>query len=121
MFDYTKSQATANRLLAKFGRDITHRRVTEGAYDPDTGTVTNTTVDTTIKAADFDFADKTNGNQYTDITIQATDRYALVSPDIAAIDVSDKLIIGGVTWNIINVKQLAPAGTTVLWSCHIRK
>jgi uncharacterized membrane protein YvbJ len=118
---YNGLAATAKSLLTRFGRDITHRKIVEGDYNPDTATVSNSTVDTTVKAVDFDFRDKTHGNQYFNQNIQASDRYALVSADVDSIDVSDQLIIGGVTWNIINVKTLAPAGTNVLFTCHIRK
>lgn len=121
MFDYSKSAATALRLLTKFGRDATVRKVTEGTYNTATGTVTNTNAETTVKCVDLDFKDKGNGSQYFTDNVQANDRYALVSAGVDSIDVSDLLIIGGVTWNIINVKTLAPAGVNVLFTLHIRK
>ena len=117
MFNYAQSAATAKRLLSKFGRKIQHQRVNEGAYDPSTGTVTSTTISTNVLAADFAM----KGNEYADASlIQMGDRYALVSPEVT-IDVTDKLMIDGVTWNILNVQKLAPSGTAVLWKCHIRK
>jgi hypothetical protein len=121
VFNYANSAATALRLLTKFGRDVTHRKINEGTYNPETGTVTNTNTDTTVKAVDLDFSDKTNGNQYFTDNVQMGDRYALIAPSVASIDVSDKLIIGGVTWNVVNVKTLAPAGTVVLFTAQIRK
>ena len=119
MFNYSKSAATTLKLLTNFGRDITHRKINEGAYDTATGTTSNTNTDTTVKAVDLDF--KNNGNRYFTDNVQANDRYALVSAGVASIDVSDQLIIGSVTWNIVNVKTLSPAGTNVLFTCHIRK
>lgn len=121
-FNYANSAATATRLLTKFGRTIQHIAVAEGAYDTDTGTVTNTETSTDVLAADFDFEDKSGGQVYqANSLVQIGDRYCLIDPSIAAINTSDKLVIDGVRWNIINVKKLAPAGVRVLWNCHIRQ
>lgn len=121
-FNYANSANTATRLLTRFGRDITHRAVSEGTYNTSTSTYTNTETNTTVKACDFDFKEKANGQSYFDSAlVQQGDRYALVAPSIANIDTSDKLVIDGVIWNIINVKKLAPAGVLVLWTLHIRK
>lgn len=35
----TKARATANRLLNKYGKSVSHTIVTEGSYDPITGDV----------------------------------------------------------------------------------
>lgn len=117
-FNYSQSANTAIKLLTKFGRDITHVKTVDGAYDINTGSVTNTTVNTTVKAADFAY----KANEYrADGLIQADDRYALIEPTLSALDVSDKLIIDGVTWNIVNVNRISPANVTVLYKVQIRK
>jgi hypothetical protein len=121
-YDYTRSANTARRLLTKFGRTIQHVAVTEGTYNPETSTSTDTTVSTDVKAADFDFDDKSGGQMYQESgLVKVGDRYALVAPDVAEITTSDTLIIDGVTWTIKGVKKLAPAGVLVMWECHIRK
>jgi ethanolamine utilization microcompartment shell protein EutS len=118
VFDYIRSASTATKLITNFGRDITHVEVIEGTYNPATGGVTNTTTETTVKAVDF----AVKGNEYINGTlVQAGDRYALLEPSIAAVDVSDKLIIDSVTWNIIAVEKLAPANVLVMWKVFIRK
>lgn len=121
-FNYSRPAATALRLIAKYGRTIQHQRITEGAYNPETGTDTGTTVSTNVKGADFDFKLQSAGqSNITDSLIQAGDRYVLIGAEVAAIDTSDKLVIDGVTWNIVSVKKLAPAGVVVLWTVHVRK
>lgn len=115
--NYDNSAATALRLLTSFGRDITLRTVTTGAYDTETGSNTVTTTDATVKAVDF----AVKGESYVDgQLIKMSDRYALVSYD-GAISVSDKLVIGSVVWSIVAVKTLAPAGIVVLHKVYIRK
>ena len=115
--NYDDSADTALRLLTNFGRDITLRTVTNGAYNPATSSNTVTTTDTTVKAVDF----AVKGETYQDgALIKATDRYAIVSHN-GAISVSDKLVIGSVVWSVIAVKTLAPAGIIVLHKVYIRK
>ena len=121
-FDYNRPAATALRLIAKYGRTIQHQSITEGTYNPETGTDTGTTTSTNVQGADFDFKLQSAGqSNITDSLIQAGDRYVLIGAEVAAIDTSDKLVIDGVTWNIVNVKKLAPAGVVVLWTVHVRK
>jgi hypothetical protein len=121
-FDYSRSVATANKLLTRFGRNITHKAIGESVYDPETSSSTPAEVNTTVKACDFDFKDKSGGQIYqSDSLVQIGDRYALVAPSVTDISTADKLIIDGVTWNIINVKRLSPAGVNILFTVHIRK
>lgn len=119
MFNYAKSANTAKTLIAKFGRDITHSRVSAGTYNPNTDTFTGAgTTNTTVKACDF----AVNGQDLINNTlIQEGDRYALIEPILASVLTTDLLIIDGVTWTILRVETLAPAGTIVLFKVYIRK
>lgn len=118
-FDYNRTAQTAKTLLTKFGRACTLRRVTVGAYNPATGSASETVNDTTVTAADFAVKGETTVNG---TLITMGDRYALISGvDIATVSISDRLIIDGVTWNIIEVLKVAPAGDTVINKVYIRK
>ena len=117
-FNYAKSAKTAAARIAKFGRAIQVKTITEGTYSTTTGGMTNVATLTSVKACDFTM----KGNQYADgSTIQMGDRYALVDNSIANIDVSDKLIIDTIEWSIIGVERLAPANILVLHKVFIRK
>lgn len=133
MFNYINSAETASKLIEKFGRTITHRRITLGTYDPNTDTFIvaggggqgnmqgqqgATNVDTTIKACDF----AVNGQDFVNNTlIQEGDRYALIEPKLVNIVMTDQLIIGADTWSIIRIEDVAPAGVVVLFKVYIRK
>lgn len=117
MFNYARSATTALRLIAKFGRTIQHVSVAEGTYDTTTGEVVNTETSTDVTACDFAFKD----NEYKNGLVQSGDRYALIGQSVADINVSDRLVIDSISWNIVNVQKLSPAGTVVLWTVHIRK
>jgi hypothetical protein len=116
-FDYQKSANTALALIAKFGRTIQHVEVTEGAYDTTTSALTTTETTTDVIGCDFAMKD----NAYTSGLVQTGDRYCLIGQSVSDINVSDRLIIDGITWHIINVQKLAPAAIVVLWRVHIRK
>lgn len=117
MFNYAGSASTAKSLLTNFGRTLQHVSVSEGVYDPDTTTMTNTETSTDCVGCDFDF----KASMYESGLVQAGDRYALVDNSVSNIDVSDQLIIGSVRWTITKVEKIAPAGVLVMWKCHIRK
>lgn len=123
-FDYSKSAATALRLLTKFGRTVTLRKQTEGAYDPATSSATITTTDYTGHGALFDFNERQLGTTFAPgSTIQIGDKRLSLAPSgitVAPVP-NDLLIFGSDTWSVINVKTLAPAGTVVMYELHLRK
>lgn len=120
-FNYTKSLATVERLLAKFGQSVTFTRVTNGAYDPDTSTQALVETTYTASAVLLDYKGKDSGN-LRDSMIEINDKKLLVSPVglTETPNANDKVTIGGVVWNVINVKSLNPAGTVVLYECQVR-
>lgn len=118
-FDPKRAAKTAKDLLAQVGRDCTLVRVTVGAYNPATGSATNTTANVTVSCQDFAVKGETMVNG---TAIVAGDRYALISGvDIATVSVNDRLIMDGVTWNIIAVLQTSVAGIGVLNKVYVRK
>lgn len=105
--------APVANLLGTFGRSVTLRTVTAGAYDPATGTTTDTTADVTVSALIEDYpaflahsADsETDGIRRGDkkVTIAANALSAAPTP-------SDKLQIGGTWYSVVSID--AQFGTT---------
>jgi len=91
---------TASKLVKRFGGDVTVRVITVGAYNPVTGTASETTSDTTVKGVLEDVTLREVNE-----LVQAGDRKLTV----AAADLSsapttaDKILIGGVTHQVIRV------------------
>lgn len=120
--DYAKLADTALKLLTKHGQDITLRTTTVGAYDPATGTSTTTTTDAIRKGAIFDYNLVTYGNDLMNNTlVQAGDKRLYLDANGAAPNLNDQVIIGGVTWQIKNIKNIGPAGIDVIFDCTIRR
>lgn len=114
-FNYAATAATASRLLERFGAVATLKRVTQGAYNASTGAATASDTEIATVAVVFDYHQK-----YIDGTlIMAGDKQAYMDPGVAPLQ-GDKLAWQGVTYTIVAVKPLAPAGTVVLHEAQLR-
>jgi hypothetical protein len=115
---YTDLRATAAALLTDKGQSMTLTKRTSGTYDPATGAATVTEATYSVTGAVFDFpAAVIDGT-----LIQQGDKKVLVSALGLSVepDVDDSLTIGGTAHQIVQVKKLSPAGTTVLWTLQVR-
>lgn len=120
LFDYTRSQATASRLIARFGASGAIRRQSStggNAWDPSSGTITTT--DHAVKMAVLDYSQRDiNGT-----TIQQTDKQVFVSVDGLSIvpTTSDSVVTpDGQVLSVVNVKPLKPAATVVMYEIQGR-
>jgi len=114
-FDYTRTRATAERLIARFGQTGTIRRTTSTGpeWDP-----TQTVADYACIFAVMDY-DKRDVDG---TLIRQTDRKVYLSTAVLALtpETSDSLVAGGVPYSIIDVKPLSPAGTVVYYEVQAR-
>lgn len=109
-FNYAKPQATADRLIKRFGQVGAIKRTTASgpAYDP---VMTTTSHACSLVVLDIAL-DKIDGSM-----MEATDRMAYVSTAGLSIDITtaDRIAVGGVEHAIKVVRPLSPAGTVVCW------
>ena len=115
---YDRLAATALDLLSRFGQDVSRVRVTPGAYDPATGAAGESEASATFKGALLDFNNGTTTFQGT--LVQVGDRRLLIEAG-AAPNTDDKIVVGGVTWSVLSVREINPAGIPVVYSLHLRK
>lgn len=115
-FDYARSRATADRLIAKFGQTGAVRRPT--ATGPDYNP-TITTADHTATFAVMEY----ESNEIDGSRILATDKKVLLKAGSLAVtpNTTDKLVIGGIEHSIVRVEPLAPGGTVVMWTLQCRR
>jgi len=107
---------TASRIIARFGQAGAFERTSEqlNPWDPP-GTTTTHPATVAVVTYDQDHRDGT--------LIRADDLRVLVS--VAGLDiepaVSDKLIVGGETYNIVHVAPLGPDGVPRFHDLQVRK
>ena len=116
-FDYSKSAATADKILTKFGQDITITRRTAGTYNTSTGTATVTETTQTGTGAIFDWANRNIDG----ILIKTGDRRLLLSAvGLTAPVVNDTVTVGTTVFTIVQVSPFSPAGTVVMYELNLR-
>lgn len=107
----------ADDIVSEFGQPIIIKQTVQGAYNPDTGLITNTVVPISSIGVLFDYGEKDiNGS-----TILKGDKKLLVKPTgLTSVTVNDSVIVNGEEYHIISVTQTNPAGTNLLWEFSIR-
>lgn len=114
-FDYTRSRATADRLIARYGQTGQLLVYTKtGTYDP---TVTYPATACTLVVLEYE-SREVDGTR-----VLATDKKVLLKATglSAAPKTSDRLSIGGVEHSIVRVEPLSPGGTVVIYTLQVRR
>lgn len=108
--------------LDEVGEDIILRTTVIGAYDPATGTSSSTITDTIRKGYVMDYNLVVYGNDTINNTlVQAGDKRLYMDANGVAPTLNDQAIIGGVTWQIKNIKDANYTGVSVIYDCTIRR
>lgn len=115
-FDYARTRATAERLIARFGQAGAIRSTTTSGppYDPVT-----TVTDHACQLAVMEYTDdKIDGT-----LIMRGDKLVYLSTAGLSIEpgTTDRVVIGGEEHAIINVKPLSPSGLIVFWEIQSRR
>lgn len=121
---YDDMASTALRLIAQFGQTITLRDVTEGGYDPVTGSVTpGTTSDQEARAILQDYALQQSGASYAEGTEirQGDKKITVAAKGLTPPQLTTKIIAGGANWTIVNIKEINPAGTPLVYEIQGRR
>jgi len=126
---YSGLQDTATAMLKNFGTTATLIKAVPGSFDPATGADDTAQVHTCEVFAVFVGV----STKYKDkFTIESGDSIALVAPKGGTfvsppahyfpgqevIPEQNDVIDG---WTILDVEEVNPAGTVVLYKCHLRK
>lgn len=115
-FNYTRTRATAERLIARFGQTGALRRMVSD-NDPFNPELVPTDYACTFAVLDYAKKD-VDGT-----LIKQTDQMAYLSTAGLAItpETTDRLVVGGSPLTVVNVKPLSPAGVTVFWELQVRR
>jgi hypothetical protein len=114
----TPLRRVASKLMARFGGEVTLRRVTPGAYNSTTGSITETTTDTGIRGV----LEDVNLREVNEL-IQAGDKRLIV----AALDLNgtvpstfDRVVINTIVHQIIRVQTIEQDNTAITYELILR-
>lgn len=119
LFDYLSSRSDADELIQEFGATASVRRVVNSGSDFDP-TQTPTDYLTFAAKVEFTYVQRAGGN-----VLENDERWLVAAGPLNTLGVtsifpSDALVVGGVEKSVQKVDTLAPAGSVVLFDCHIR-
>jgi len=107
----------ADKVISKFGGDVTIRFVAAGAYDTSAGTIAETNTDSEVKGILEDVVNK-EANEL----VQAGDkRLTVAAKDLtSAPGTKDKVLISSVVHQIINVETTEQDNTAITYELILR-
>lgn len=120
---YNRLQQTALRLITQRGTSCTiTSAATQGGFDPDTGQQTPDIPATTQQGVCAVLNYKDSLYNATDSLIQVGDKKLLVSAaNIVAPSLNGNVTVLGRTYTIVAIKDLNPAGITLVYELHGRE
>ncbi len=107
----------ASKLMARFGGAATIRRVVTGAYNPTTGTASETITDTAVNGVLEDVSLREVNE-----LVQAGDKRLLIAAaDVAnAPTTADEVIIESITYQVIQVNTIEQDNTAITYELILR-
>lgn len=125
MADYSSDIASAYNDIKEAGGEVTiSHPASDGVYNP----VTETRTGGTAASTDETYAvSKGYKEKHIDGTIvRQGDKMFLIpallpTGDALAVDQADKVIQGGTSWNIVNIEEVGPDGTAILYKVQARQ
>jgi hypothetical protein len=107
----------ASRLMAKFGGEVTIRRITVGAYNATTGTASETVAATVVRGVMEDV----NVREVNDLIQSGDKRLTVAAADLATPpSTADRVIVGTVTHQIIRVTTIEQDNTPITHELILR-
>ena len=107
----------ASKVIAKFGGEVTIRRITVGAYNTSTGTAAETTSDTVLRGV----VEDVNVREVNDLIQSGDKRLTVAAADVAAVpSTADRVLIGGITHQIIRVTTIEQDNTPITHELILR-
>ncbi len=114
---YAAMSKMTETMLNLFGQEVTISYTTTGIYNTSTGSSSVSTVNQTGFGALFEH----KSENIDGILVKVGDKQVLLSPiDITEPKVNDIVIVNGVSYSIIQVMVINPAGIVCLYELNVR-
>jgi len=114
----TSLRKTASKLMAKFGGEVTIRRITTGGYNPTTGTAKPTASETIVRGV----LEAVTERELNDL-IKSTDKKLTVAAvDLAAEpSVADQVTISGRIMQTVQVNKIEQDNQAIVFEIFLRE
>ena len=114
----TSLRKTATKLMAKFGGEVTFRRVTSGIYNPTTGTAASTVSTTTVRGVLEDVSER----EVNDL-IKGTDKKLTIAAADVSFEpaVSDQVTVASRIMQIVQVNKIEQDNTAIVFEIFLRE
>lgn len=114
-----KMRSLATNLLQAYGKAVTFKRITQGSYNPATGSVTTTTTTSTV----YTILQNPDDTQLASGQYRVDQVIAMLSAAELGFEPTpnDKISIDGVDWNISKVSFTSSGEQNALYHCIINK
>ena len=107
----------ANKAIGKFGGDITIQSVSLGAYNPTTGTATETITTETVKGV----LENVNAAEVNDLVRGDDKKLTVAASALSAVPgVDDKVLISSVTHQIVRIETVEQANQAIVYQLFLR-
>ena len=108
----------ASKALKKLGGDVTIRRIRTGSYDTATGTISETTSDTTVKG----FLEQVNQREENDLIQDTDQRLTIAASDLSFTPTTtDKVVISSQVFQVLRVQKEEQNNIAVTFTLFLRK
>lgn len=112
----TNLQATANRLLTKYGQVCTVTRTVKGAFDPTTG---ESAVSSTSTYEISCYTSNYTRQEIDNILVQQNDIRLIVYSNTAP-EIDDVMSIDSKDYRVLDVQLIKAMGLAVIYKCQVR-
>ena len=107
----------ASKLMARFGGVVTLRSVTTGVYNPTTGTISESVVDTEIRGV----LEDVNLREVNELVQAGDKRLIIAAADVpAAPKTVDRVLITGITHQVVRVVTIEQDNEPITYEMILR-
>jgi hypothetical protein len=107
----------ANKAITKFGGDVTIQSVLLGAYNPTTGSATETITTETVKGV----LEDVNASEVNDLVRGDDKKLTVAASALSAVPgLDDKVLISSVTHQIVRVETVEQANQAIVYQLFLR-
>ena len=116
-----KARSTASRLIAKFGKSVTHTSITTGTYDPATGSSSLTSAAASVRAVVEDYSLQASGAAFqSGLIISGDKKITMAAQGAVKPKPGDTFTVDGVVYAIVRVTETWSGELVALYECQGR-